>query len=260
MAFCSTSAVLACARAIAAPPPLDAGAAANLTLSTDDGGEEAAPVGTRPAATKVVATLGPASRQPAILEALLRCGMSCARLDASNSRPLFWHLEAFDMLQARTLAPRDTQRAAWRGAMQHADGLASQEAVARTQRMCSVMLDTKGPYEVTVRRDPATPRPRGGGPDASPDDYAAGGPAPLSISADQTVVLAGDAEAEWEAARPSVLPLSDPAFLAGLAPGDLVHVARYLASGMERASLFLEVQEVSTRLAPRKRVRRRKSH
>ena len=121
----------------------------------------------------------------------------------------------------------------------------SQEAVARTQRMCAVMLDTKGPYEVTVKRDPATPRPRGGGPDASPDDDVAGGPAPLSIAADQTVVLAGDDGAEWEAAHPSVLPLSDSGFLACLAPGDLVHVARYLASGMERASLFLEVQEVT---------------
>jgi pyruvate kinase len=42
-----------------------------------------------------------------------------------------------------------------------------------------------------------------------------------------------------------VLPLSDGEFLTHLAPGDLVHVARYLASGMERASLFLEVQEVT---------------
>jgi hypothetical protein len=42
-----------------------------------------------------------------------------------------------------------------------------------------------------------------------------------------------------------VLPLSDGGFLEHLAPGDLVHVARYLASGMERASLFLEVQEVT---------------
>ena len=106
MAFCSTAAVLACARAIAAPPPSDAGAGANLTLSTtsDGDGEDVAPCGTRPAATKVVATLGPASRQPSVLDALLRCGMSCARLDASNARPLFWHLEAFDMLQARMLA------------------------------------------------------------------------------------------------------------------------------------------------------------
>ena len=120
-----------------------------------------------------------------------------------------------------------------------------QEAVARTQRMCAVMLDTKGPFEVTVKRDPATPRPRSGGPDASPDDDVAGGPAPLNISADQTVVLAGDDDAEWEASHPSVLPLSDAGFLACLAPGDLVQVARYLASGMERASLFLEVQEVT---------------
>ena len=126
MAYCSTAAVLACARSIAAPPPSEAGALANFTLATspdghqtDDSAGEAARGGAtaRPAATKVVATLGPASRQPAVLDALLRCGMSCARLDASNSRPLFWHLEAFDMLQARSLAPREPQRAA----RQHAD-------------------------------------------------------------------------------------------------------------------------------------------
>ena len=117
MAYCSTAAVLACARSIAAPPPSEAGAGANLTLSTspdghhtdgdDAAGGEAPPRGAaRPTASKVVATLGPASRQPAVLDALLRCGMSCARLDASNARPLFWHLEAFDMLQARALASR----------------------------------------------------------------------------------------------------------------------------------------------------------
>ena len=101
-----------------------------------------------------------------------------------------------------------------------------QEAVARTQRMCAVMLDTKGPYEVTIKRDPATPRPRSGGPDASPDDITLqGGPAPLSIAADQTVVLAGDDDdGEWEAEHPSVFPLSDAGFVTSLAPGDLVHV------------------------------------
>lgn len=75
--------------------------------------------------------------------------------------------------------------------------------MARTQRMCAVMLDTKGPYEVTIKRDPATPRPRSGGRDASPDDLVQGGPAPLRIAADQTVVLAGDDDSgEWEAENP----------------------------------------------------------
>ena len=87
------------------------------------------------------------------------------------------------------------------------------------------MVDTKGPYEVTIKRDPATPRPRAraGGADASPDDE--GGPAPLSIAADQTVILAAnDGDGGWEEEHPSVLPLSDASFLVNLAPGDLVHV------------------------------------
>ena len=114
MAYCSTAAVLACARSIATPPPVDAGAGANLTLATHDtdgetdAGEAGRTSPRRPPATKVVATLGPASRQPAVLDALLRGGMSCARLDHSNARPLFWHLEAYDMLQARRLAAADT--------------------------------------------------------------------------------------------------------------------------------------------------------
>lgn len=120
MAYCSTAAVLACARSIAAPPPSEAGALANFTLATspdsghqqndeDTAGETARSGATaRPAATKVVATLGPASRQPAVLDSLLRCGLSCARLDYSNARPLFWHLEAYDMLQVRLAQPIPT--------------------------------------------------------------------------------------------------------------------------------------------------------
>jgi peptidoglycan/LPS O-acetylase OafA/YrhL len=46
---------------------------------------------------------------------------------------------------------------------------------------------------------------------------AQGGPAPLRIAADQTVVLVGDDDdGEWEAEHPSVLPLSDAGFLASL--------------------------------------------
>ena len=115
MAYCSTAAVLACARSIAAPPPSEAGALSNFTLATspdghhtdgDDAGEAARGGATaRPAATKVVATLGPASRQPAVLDSLLRSGLICARLDFSNARPLFWHLEAYDMLQVRLAQP-----------------------------------------------------------------------------------------------------------------------------------------------------------
>jgi hypothetical protein len=68
-------------------------------------------VGARPPATKVIASLGPASREPSTLDALLHAGMSCARLDASNARPLFWHLETYDLLQARALAAADALRA-----------------------------------------------------------------------------------------------------------------------------------------------------
>jgi hypothetical protein len=66
-----------------------------------------------------------------------------------------------------------------------------QEAVARTKRMCAVMLDTKGTFEVTVRRNPATPRP-------------GAGTGPLRIEADQTVTLTADPAADWSADRPEV--------------------------------------------------------
>jgi len=116
MAFCSTAAVLECARSIAAPPVSGAGGQ-NFSLVTTSASldeDDEAPFGggpPRPAATKVVATLGPASIKPAVLDALLRAGMSCARVDASNARPLFWHFEAYDALQVRgSRAGADTHR------------------------------------------------------------------------------------------------------------------------------------------------------
>jgi hypothetical protein len=74
--------------------------------------------------------------------------------------------------------------------------------VQRTRRMCAVMLDTKGPFEVTVRRNPATPRSPShvhGGCGAAGNGLLV---APLAIEADQTVILSADHSAEWTAEQP----------------------------------------------------------
>jgi hypothetical protein len=111
MAFCSTAAVLACAKGIATPaaaaephgkPPRPTISGFNLTPATvEPAGVPMAP------ATKVIASIGPASRDAPTLDALLATGMSCARLDASNARPLFWHLETYELLQVRARVGSD---------------------------------------------------------------------------------------------------------------------------------------------------------
>jgi hypothetical protein len=125
MAFCSTAAVLACARGIASPalpatessggsssgggigsspPPAAQLSSGNLTPAAAADTPPSGSLlrgGARAPATKVIASIGPASRDAATLDALLEAGMSCARLDASNARPLFWHVETYELLQAR---------------------------------------------------------------------------------------------------------------------------------------------------------------
>lgn len=59
---------------------------------------------------KVVAMLGPASRSPAVLDALLAAGVSCFRLDVSSARPVEWHLESYDLVQARFVLLRCSHR------------------------------------------------------------------------------------------------------------------------------------------------------
>ncbi len=133
MAFCSTAAVLHCAKQITAPAaparagtgPPRATSSFNITPLADGGAaaDGAAPLeATRAPATKVIASLGPASRDAAVLDALLCAGMSCARLDASNARPLAWHLETHDLLQARArgrLRVRGARGAARAGTPRH---------------------------------------------------------------------------------------------------------------------------------------------
>jgi len=209
MAFASHSAVLSRARDItSSAPPVES----PLTCATETSASEslADEVEHLPG-TKVIATIGPGSRSPATLDALLAAGVSCFRLDVSSARPIPWLLESYDLLQ---------------------------DALCRSRRLCAVVLDTKGPLEVTVRRPAATPRA------GSVEDQGA-----LVISAEQTVILSGDLGVSWSPETPDVLPLSDPCFLDVLAVGDLVHVARYLSSGMERSSLFLEVLSLEPQTA-----------
>jgi hypothetical protein len=130
MAFCSTAAVLACARAIATPADSAVGTSSSSPLPSRTGAQlssgnltpsaaaDTPPSGSllrggaRAPATKVIASIGPASRDAATLDALLEAGMSCARLDASNARPLFWHLETYELLQARVRARAAARRRA----------------------------------------------------------------------------------------------------------------------------------------------------
>ena len=166
----------------------------------------------RQVGTKVVATMGPSIRGPTTLDALLKGGVSCFRLDISCARPLLWFTESYDMIQ---------------------------EAIQRSGRLVAIMLDTKGEHEVIVRRSPSTPK-RGPHSCQGPNDLS-----PLRIAADQVITLSGDPGVEWSPEAPETLPLSDPAFVAGLCINDTVHVSRYLGTGMEDSSLYLEVQSVS---------------
>ena len=163
--------------------------------------------------TKVVATLGPSVRGPTTLDALLEAGVSCLRLDISCARPLLWFTESYDMIQ---------------------------EAIKRSGRLVAIMMDTKGEQEVIVRRSPSTPKCSTPHSCASPNDLS-----PLRITAEQIITLTGDAGVEWSPETPDTLPLSDAAFVAGLCLNDTVHVSRYLGTGMEDSSLYLEVQSVS---------------
>jgi hypothetical protein len=79
--------------------------------------------------------------------------------------------------------------------------------------MCAVMLDTKGLFECTVKRNAATPRspsataaaarpPAGAHRTSAGGTVGVGGPCPLTIEADQTVTLSADPAAEWTPEQP----------------------------------------------------------
>eukprot|EP00898_Chlorokybus_atmophyticus_P001293 jgi/Chlat1/2164/Chrsp17S08746 len=77
-----------------------------------------------PAFSKIVCTLGPATRSVQVLEALLKTGMTVARFDFSYGSHEY-HQETLDNLR---------------------------EAMKNTRKLCAVMLDTRGP-EITVTKN-----------------------------------------------------------------------------------------------------------
>ena len=156
--------------------------------------------------TKIIATMGPAVRSPTTLDELLQAGVSCVRLDVSCAESAQWFLDSYAMIQG---------------------------AIKRNQRLCAVMLDTRGEHEVTVRRGVL-------------GAAASKGPQmPLHIHAEQVLTLLGESSAKWLPEHPELLPVSEPAFVASLSVGDIVYSSRYLGTGMESASTYLEVMRIS---------------
>ncbi|KAK3286712.1 hypothetical protein CYMTET_5754 [Cymbomonas tetramitiformis] len=91
-----------------------------------------------------------------------------------------------------------------------------QLAVKESKIMCAVMLDTKG-LEITVMKDKS---------------------ATIEISEGQSITLTTDVHA---VATSTLLPVSCPDLPHLLKPGDPVFIARYLFTGSETSSTYLEV-------------------
>jgi pyruvate kinase len=102
--------------------------------------------------TKVVCTLGPASRAVEVIEELLRAGMNVARFNFSHGSHEY-HKETLDNLR---------------------------RAMENTKIMCAVMLDTKGPEIRTGMLEGGKPVQLVSGQDVTiTTDYAAAGSAGL---------------------------------------------------------------------------------
>ncbi|KAK9866972.1 hypothetical protein WJX84_008720 [Apatococcus fuscideae] len=101
-----------------------------------------------------------------------------------------------------------------------------QKAVRKTRRLCAIIVDTLG-RELFVRRsynlDPT------------------GWPAhdnPLHIKNGQHITMTVDPKAECTA---TLFPVGFPGFIGMCRPGDQLFLGRYLVSGAEASSLYLEV-------------------
>lgn len=104
-------------------------------------------------------------------------------------------------------------------------------AMKSTRRLCAIWLDTLG-REVTVRM------PSKG----DVNGWYVLEKTPIQFTRGQEVVLTADVSA---LASASVLPVSNAQFLRLVSPGQVLHVGRFLASGADGGSLFLEVQSNS---------------
>lgn len=105
-----------------------------------------------------------------------------------------------------------------------------QEAMRRTRRLCAVMLDSLG-REIMVRRKYGVDE------NGWPGIFDQ-----LKIAAGQTVTFTTDTECEC---TNSVFPVTYPKFPAMCQPGDSIFVGRYLVTGADASSLFLEVEDVT---------------
>ncbi|KAI8472796.1 MAG: pyruvate kinase [Monoraphidium minutum] len=104
-----------------------------------------------------------------------------------------------------------------------------QEAMRKTRKLCAIMLDTLG-REVMIRR------PFRIDPDGWPNQAGQ----EIEVKGGQKLTLT-TRDVECSA---TVFPITYPRFAEMMEPGDNVYLGRYLVSGADSASLYLEVLEV----------------
>eukprot|EP00878_Enallax_costatus_P008141 GHUV01008513.1.p1 GENE.GHUV01008513.1~~GHUV01008513.1.p1 ORF type:complete len:786 (+),score=206.32 GHUV01008513.1:278-2635(+) len=102
-------------------------------------------------------------------------------------------------------------------------------AMKRTKKLCAIILDTLG-REMMVRRPCAI------GEDGWPTH-----PEPMEIVAGQIITLTTRDDAE---STTDVWPMTYPHLHTLVEVGDTIYIGRYLVTGSDQASLYLEVQEV----------------
>ncbi len=104
-------------------------------------------------------------------------------------------------------------------------------AMKATKKLCSVWVDTVG-REIIVRM-PAKEDCNG---------WAVLEKTPIQFEEGKEVIITTDPGAQASA---SLLPVNNPKFPSLVQPGNVLHVGRFLATGAEGGSLFLQVQSTS---------------
>eukprot|EP00892_Ulva_mutabilis_P005835 jgi/Ulvmu1/3623/UM017_0035.1 len=182
------------------PARVKRGKLASLLEPPDDHGAFAA-------ATKIVATIGRATREESVLHKMFEAGMTAARFDLSFG-DLLYHSQSLELVH---------------------------EAATKANRLCSMILDLgdKNCHVVQPTRvdengwDQCTQR--------------------IRIERGQTVKLttSGDLFISQDAEREVVLPVSQPQLLACMQTGDEVSIGRYLAMDQEDRKATLAVLAVT---------------
>mmetsp|Transcript_6339 Transcript_6339/g.18214 ORF Transcript_6339/g.18214 Transcript_6339/m.18214 type:complete len:686 (+) Transcript_6339:188-2245(+) len=153
-------------------------------------------------ASKVIATIGPASQDVDTLSLMLEAGMTCVRLD------LTWGTLEYHKQTLRNVA----------------------EASKRTHKLCAVMVDTLG-REIVVQR-PSTRGPDGWPVHEECVDVKAGGKVTL------TTKPAEEAAKDHFSVSYKNLPSMCEV-------GDTIFLGRYLVTGADESSLFMEVESIT---------------